>query len=111
MSVFSCLFESRFVVGFPDLYFGGVQTRARIHMWSFSLQAKTSLIVVHLRDLWVWSRSRFSESIKQWHGVLEREAEDLNGISVRLMAFGRGLCGRGSAACHSPPPTSVSPHQ
>lgn len=82
--------------------FWGVQTRARIYMWSFSLQAKMNLTTVHLWDLWVWSRSRFLESIRGWRGVLEREAEDLNGGSVQLIVCGRGLCDQQSVICRLP---------
>lgn len=88
MSFFSCLFESRFVVVSLDLYFGGVQRKAWIYMWSFSLQAKMILTVAHLWDPCVWLRSRFSESINWCRGVLEREAE-MWVESAWLIPFGK----------------------
>lgn len=68
---------------FSGLIFWGVQMRARIYMWSFSLQDKTNLTVVHLWGLWVWSRSRFSESINDgvlcWKGRQRIWTESLRG--------------------------------
>lgn len=63
-----------------------------ICLWSFSLQAEMILTIAHLWDLWVWWRSRFSESINRWRGVLEREAE-IWAESARLI-----LSGKASAA-------------
>lgn len=91
----------------------GDQTRAWLWMWSFSLQARMNLTVVHLWDLWVWAGSGFSESLKWRRGALEREAGVwTQQVSAWLMPLGtEGLCLGGSAACRSQPPAAVSPHQ
>lgn len=89
---FSMLIWKQIFCCFSGLVFCGVRTRAWMYMWSFSLQAEMILTVAHLWDLWVWWRSRFSESINRWRGVLEREAE-IWAESAWLM-----LSGKASAA-------------